>query len=656
MTNESPNRIPKRKPGRSVSDSVNTASPVPETSATGSSEPSFVVAPDLSHVPEGSHRGRRRRMSEESVARLKRRRRRHRILLALLVAVALLAAWAAFLAYSAVTAKRELQAAVASASGLGATMTSGDTDAVDATLERLSGHVDAAYAQTGNPLWKPLEFIPYYGSDVKAVREAVRIMADVSDNAVPQLQTAMDTMQVKDFGIRDGKVSLPGLEDAADDLRLANETITRADAEFRRLGGTHVPQLTAMLDTAKDRLDDVATVTDTISRFAQVAPSAFDLDGSDPRTYLIIGENNAEVRASGGLPASWGVMTVDGGVVSISDFISDTAIEQQQEPVIPLTDEERSLFGDKLATIAHDVNITPDFTRTGRIARAMWERTQGRTVDGVLAVDPVFLQRLLTITGPVTLTDGTTLDGSNTVRMLLHDEYHRTDDYAEQDAFFADAASSTFRKAMTSGALDLSRLLTTLSSTAGDGHVKLWLADEGLQRHLGNTTLGGALGTAEGTPTVGVYVNNASQSKMDWYLERETTATYVGERADGSRDYDVHITMTNTFDAADAASTPKYVLGDGIDSLTGGTNATLLYVTAPADGRLVSWTLADGSEFDNFVTLDGLTVAVKRVELTPGETFEATVRVRTSTMAADGTAASADRGLAIRQTPRIRDE
>ncbi|KFI96139.1 DUF4012 domain-containing protein [Bifidobacterium stellenboschense] len=611
-----------------------------------------VVPPDLSHVPEGSHRRGRRRMSDAHIARLRRRRRRRRILLVILAVLVALAAWGAYLAYSALVAKREIQAAVASASSLGAGAVTGDANAAKTALDQMGGHIDKAYAQTGNPLWKPVEFIPYYGSDVKTVRESVRIMADMSDNALPQLETALTGMQVKDFGVSGGKVSLPGLKDNAESLRLANETITQANTEFQRLGGTHVPQLTRMLADAQRRFDSAASLMDAASRFAQVAPAMLDVDGSGAHSYLIIGENNAEARAGGGLPASWGVMTVDDGVITISDFISDTAIAQQTEPVVPLTAEEQSLFGDKLATIAHDVNITPDFTRTGRIARAMWQKTQGQTVDGVIAVDPVFLQQLIGVTGPVTLADGTTLDGTNAARTLLHDEYYRTDDYAAQDAFFADAAGATFRHAMASNALDARQLLTTFSTSVSNGHVKLWLADEGLQRQLENTAIGGTLSRAAGKPTVGVYVNNASQSKMDWYLDRSVTTTYVGTRADGGRDYDVHISMTNTFDAADAASTPQYVLGDGIDGLTGGRNATLLYVTAPADGRLVSWRFSDGSQFDNYLTLDGLTVGVKRVELAPGQSLEATVRVRTSNLATG----NPRNGLVVRQTPLIRNE
>ena len=612
-----------------------------------------VAAPDLSRVPEGSHRRRRRRrMSEEHIARLKRRRRNRRIAWCVAALLVALAAWGAFLTFSALSAKREIQAAVQSVSGLPAALVSGDAASADAAMAQLGEHIDAAYRQTSNPLWVPLEFVPYYGADVHAARAAVGVMEDVANNALPQLRKAVTGMDVRDFGVSGGRIFLPGLAQSAEPLRLANEACTKANVELGQLDGTHVRVLTDALDAAKTKFSDLAGLVDAVARFAQIAPTMFDLDDSGPHTYLVIGENNAELRASGGLPASWGTMRVEDGVLEVSDFIADTAIARQSEPVTALTLEEGSLFGDKLATIAHDVNITPDFPRTGQIAKALWEKTQGQEVDGVLAVDPLFLQALLKVTGSVRLEDGTVLDGSNTADLLLHDEYYRTDDHAVQDAFFADAAGAAFRHAMNVERFDAAQLLEVLSESASQGHVKMWFASASLQRQVENTPIGATLGKTAGTPRVGVYLNNAAQSKMDWYLERSVKASHVRTLASGASDYDVHVTLTNAFDVSELDSTPQYVLGDGIDGLEDGQTATLLYVTAPADGRLVSWEFPDGTSFDNVLTLDGLTVGVKRVVLDPGQSWEATIRVRTSDMAGENGASE----LIVQQTPLIRQD
>lgn len=616
---------------------------------------SHVVPPDLSGAPQDggrSGRGERRRMSAERVASLKRRRRRRRIMLAIVAVLAALAACGAFLAYSALVAKREISAAVSAVSGMSSTLLSGDSAAATSALDELSEHIGKAYEQTSNPLWTLAELVPYYGADVSAARDAVCIMEHVANDALPQLAVAVGKLDVSGFGVHDGTISLPGLRESSDHLKTANEVITEANVDLQQLGGTHIGVLTDALSSAQTQFADLAGLVDAVSRFARIAPDMLDLDGGSAKTYLVIGENNAELRASGGLPGSWGTLTVDHGVVTVSDFVAETAIPQQQTPVTELSADELTLFGDKLGTIAHDVNITPDFSRTGAIAQAFWAEEYGQRVDGVLAVDPVLLQSLLRVTGSVTLDDGTVLDGSNTARMLLHDEYYRTDDYAEQDAFFADAAGKALRHAMNVGDIDVTQLAQVFADAASQGHLKLWLADESAQRLVENTAIGGTLGTASGKPSVGVYLNNASQSKLDWYLDRSVDTEYVGTLDGGERDYDVRITLTNTLEQADVAATPSYVLGDGIDGLEAGQNATIVYIVAPAGGRLVSWTLGDNEEFDNIATLDGLTVGVKRVVLNPGESIDMTVRVRTSSLAAQNPGA----GLEVRQTPQIGGE
>jgi hypothetical protein len=64
-------------------------------------------------------------------------------------------------------------------------------------------------------------------------------------------------------------------------------------------------------------------------------------------------------------------------------------------PVVPLTDDEMALFGTQLATYPADITFTPDFPRTAELAKALYERRTGESVDGVFATDPVALSYLL---------------------------------------------------------------------------------------------------------------------------------------------------------------------------------------------------------------------------------------------------------------------
>ena len=71
-------------------------------------------------------------------------------------------------------------------------------------------------------------------------------------------------------------------------------------------------------------------------------------------------------------------------------------------------------------------------------------RQYGVAVDGVIAIDPLFLQNMLAVTGGVAMPDGSTLDGANTAQTLLHDVYARMAPQ-ETDEYFAVAAQGRVR-------------------------------------------------------------------------------------------------------------------------------------------------------------------------------------------------------------------
>lgn len=627
-----------------------------------------VAAPDLSGftaamLEEDGHRPgvRRRRMSAEHVARIRRRRRR-RIVVAIIAAAALaLIGCAAWLGWSALHAKRGVEKAVAAASGISQAMGSGDAEAARQAIARFSEGVDEAWVQTSGPLWSVPAAMPYYGDDVRAARGAIDVLHDVSVEALPRLANAAGNLNVDAIGVHDATVSMPGLAASATDLGRAATTLADAAVELDNLPTPHVARLADALETAKDGFAQVGGLVDTFARIAQTVPGMLDLDGADARTYLVIAQNNAEARPTGGLPASWGTLEAKGGRLTLSDFVPETTLPLLDEPVVEETTEELGLFGTNLTTKPHDVNFTPDYPRAARIAQAMWTKAKGQEVDGVIMVDPVLLQDLLKVTGGLKVTAGTaggttatTLDGTNTVSYLLHDSYYQGLTPDEQDALFSTVARDAFRHVLSSASNGGSAaLLRAVMDSTADGHLKVWSAHADEQRHLSGSAIAGELEGKPAEPTVGVYYSDGTQGKMGWYLDRKATATQDGTTADGAARHKVDVTLRNTLSEADVAGLPAYVSGEGMSErpkdLQAGDIRTVVYVYAPADGRLVDWTMSDGGDFDTITTHDGLTVGARTVTLAPGESLDITVTVTSSTRATSGE-------LAIHQTPALRDD
>lgn len=361
--------------------------------ATASPEDSTSSAPHSRRV--------RRRMSAEHIRQIKRKRRRRKILIGVLVIVAALAVFAGAFVWSALHVKNELQQAVSSAQGLQQTISEADTSKLEKQTTAFSDHVSKAYKQTSSPLWQVASVVPYVGNDISAVRTTVAAMENISSQALPQLVKVAENVDLNSIHVENGTIEISGLEASQQPLQIADDTIDKATREVKTVKTPHIAQIADALKTAETYCEKLDSMVHSLNSIVQVLPSMLGTEShanDAPRNYLILAQTNAEARPSGGLTGSLGLVTVQDGHVSLQPFVSDSEIQNADEPVVDLTAEERLLFTDKLGKDIRDVNFTPDFPRTGEIVSAMWNRQYGVAVDGVIAIDPLFLQNMLAVT------------------------------------------------------------------------------------------------------------------------------------------------------------------------------------------------------------------------------------------------------------------
>lgn len=135
------------------------------------------------------------------------------------------------------------------------------------------------------------------------------------------------------------------------------------------------------------------------------------LGGNGPRKYLFLLQNNHELRATGGFIGSYALLDVNNGVVR--RFFIDGIFNpdgQLKENIVPPKPIQKISAGWSL----HDSNWFPDFPVSAEKAIFFYEKTGGPTVDGVITLTPTVMQKLLVVTGPITLPQyGFTVDAEN---------------------------------------------------------------------------------------------------------------------------------------------------------------------------------------------------------------------------------------------------
>jgi len=558
--------------------------------------------------------------------RSRRRRLAGRIVGGILVVLALLVVAACWLAYRGLQASESLLSARSVFADLQTQLDAGSTDQIAARLPQAQEDLAAARRASSDPVWRAAEVVPGLGPNLTAVRVVSASLEDVTRDALPAVVRLNDVLEFPSARAADGRIDLAPLVAAGPEVVAAAQSAHAAQAAVARIDVARLAgPLRGPIGELRSGLDEVSGALDAGAQVATLLPPMLGADG--PRTYLLVSLNSAELRSAGGIVGSFAVLHAQDGALSLTDQRSTMDLGGIDAPILPLTPEELVVDTDRLGRWVQDAVITPDFPRSAQLLAARWQRDMGQTVDGVIAVDPVGARYVLAATGPVTEPGGTTIDATDVLQVLLRDAYRDIEDPAGVDAFYAGVAVSIFR-AVGSGQGDPHGLVTALARAGTEGRVRLWSAHAGEQATLAGTTVGAAFLTGDFPDAVGVFLNDGTAGKLDYYLT--TTVTVEELRCDAPEP-----TATVRLDLdyrppAEVASLPRYVTGPVTRGLPVGVLSTNVTVYAPVGAPLQSLQLGDGFVSGTTATVAGRDVQVVTSTLEPGatETYRVTVPVR----------------------------
>ena len=562
--------------------------------------------------------------------RSERSNRRRVIAWAVVALVIIIVGLVAWIGIRGLLAKGELEAAVPLAGQVQDQLVAGDSGAALATSIALEKHASSAASLTSDPVWRVAELIPFAGPNLTVVRELAGVVDQISGDAVGPLVSAAGGITISNFKPVDGTVQLQPLLDAAPQISVAAKAFTEAAYRASTIDASSaLPQLQDAASQLRAAVNKAATVTSSVDRAVRLLPIVLGADG--PRNYLVLFQNPAELRAGGGIPSAMALIHTEGGHIDLAQQASSGDFPHYPDPVLTLPDATRGIYGDIVGEYIQDVTLTPQFPQAAALAQEMWKRQFGLDVDGVISADPVMLSYLLDATGPVDVGNGEQLTSANAVQVLLSDTYARFPNPSDQDDFFAASAAAVFSR-LTSGQLEPAKLITALARAGGEGRVLVWSARPEEQAVLDGTTLNGELPVSdEEVQRFGVYLNDATGAKMDYYLKTEVATGQAVCRQDGLVTMTAQITLTNTA-PANAATLPEYVTGGGSFGVTPGNIRTLVHVYAPPSSTSLSVTSDRTGINIHPATDSGYPVTSYELQLAPGESKT----VRVSALAAEG--------------------
>lgn len=260
----------------------------------------------------------------------------------------------------------------------------------------------------------------------------------------------------------------------------------------------------------------------------KVATNLPNLLGVDKRkAYLVLFQNNMELRPTGGFIGSYGIMTFDGGRMSdltVNDIYSaDGQLNGHVEPPPPIKDylgEANWWF--------RDSNWDPDFPTSAKRAEWFLDKEVARQVDGVISTDLYPIKEILKSTGPVFLADyNLSIDEGNI--------YEKTQSEVQDNFFPGTRKKGSFLTALSRNLLsEVSKIddgkkiliLKSIFNSFEERHLQAYIHDTELQKSIGELMWDGGVtpptcGQSCYADFVGLVEANVGVNKANYFITRD---------------------------------------------------------------------------------------------------------------------------------------
>jgi len=442
-------------------------------------------------------------------------------------------------------------------------------------ISSVRAEVHGAHENSTGPIWWLSAHIPYLGRTPMALR-TVTSNLDNCFAATTELESALRNDAAGGHKGIDLKLVLS----LGKTLQALRGPVAVGAEQLTALNLSGVPAILA--DPVRRLGQGFKTfepITTDAQMFSTVAPALLGLDHE--RKWMLVFQNGAEARATGGFPGGWGILTVSNGKLKLSKLYKETVfnghpLSNWQSLV---TTDQASLYGSDLSRFS-DMNLSPDYPTNAKLMAAAGEQYLGTHVDGVISMNEHALAQFMSVTGPVQIS-GRIVNSENAVSYVTKDVYFDHADSHAKDAAVFSLIETTFGK-FQSGSIGPIKLLEAFVPAMHSGNLHAWSSDPAEQAKLLETPLSGSLANVN-SPTTAVALVNGAGNKLDAYVKTDITYEQgVCETDFPFRDSTIDISLNNT---APTHGLPAYVttrfdLGT-LHPANPGATKMLVYVHAP---------------------------------------------------------------------------
>ena len=371
------------------------------------------------------------------------------------------------------------------------------------------------------PDW--LHGVPWVGRNVEAAGQLASLgeAGSAAGGAVADLLTSAKTTDGLDALLQQAG---PHLTSALDSL----QKVADADAALSTDG--LLPQVAQVVTSARTALDPVRPLFDRLAPARTLVEYLF---GADHR-FLVLSQNNAELRPTGGFIGSYALLRIGPGGLALERY-ADTYDLPPTTLRVPLPEGAR-MGGTSLQL--RDANWWLDFPTSATTILDLYDHLAEPqpAVDGVIGIDLITIQALLAEFGPVEVKEyGRTFQAEGFVKALVVLIQQEVPREGRKDVLVPLARELLDRLVSVPGD-QLASTVQLLTEVAGSKRIQIFARDAAAQAAIGTLGWSGAIDPpAEATDLLAPSDAVVWASKMNVGIHRK--ADYrVTLAADGSAD------------------------------------------------------------------------------------------------------------------------
>src|ERR1035437_1688951 len=262
------------------------------------------------------------------------------------------------------------------------------------------------------------------------------------------------------------------------------------------------------------------------------------------KTYLVILQDNDEIRSTGGLMDILGLLTVhDGTIVSLQYQYVSSDTRSTWNPIVNLDAPESftKVFGMDSAALS-DSNVQYDFASFAPKMQSDFYNATGQRVDGVIALDFTAVEAIMNVTGPITVSGEVITSRNVADRLHFESGTAGAGGKTSLTSLVSTLTSDLARLIRDSSVPQKLALYTTLQTLESEGHVLIYPNQGFWFRSAGGDAV------SESTPpaadSISVVDTTLGTAKADFGVTR-TIDYHVQLFSDGSAISTLTLTYTN---------------------------------------------------------------------------------------------------------------